>query len=293
MVCGQSFEGGTMYKEILFCTDGSPAADVAGEYAIAFAKKLGARLRALYVTDVRLLEGPWMADLSGAVGAQPYSALLPQLEQIQREKATTILAAIEKECRDAGITCETAYETGTLVHVMLDYEERADMVVLGQHGEHAAWSEDVLGSSVERMVRASVKPCLVTSDKFQPIDHMLITYDGSEESYKALRAGITLAAALGAKVTITSVAALGAEDIAAEHLRKAKLLAQGGGVEASLEPLHGDPETEILQLRESLGANLIVMGAYGHTRIRELILGSTTSHVLRKANVPVLLVRGK
>jgi nucleotide-binding universal stress UspA family protein len=35
------------------------------------------------------------------------------------------------------------------------------------------------------------------------------------------------------------------------------------------------------------------MGAYGHTRIREFILGSTTSHVLRKSDVPVLLVRGK
>ena len=60
-----------MYKDILFCTDGSPAADVAGDYAIWFAKKLGARLRALYITDIRLLEGPWMADLSSAVGAQP------------------------------------------------------------------------------------------------------------------------------------------------------------------------------------------------------------------------------
>src|SRR5580658_7710535 len=282
-----------MYKDILLCTDGSPAADVAGDYAIWFAKKLGARLRALHIVDIRLLEGPWISDLSGAVGAQPYSALLPQLEQIQREKATTILAAVEKRCRDAGVTCETAYETGTLAHVMLQYEERADIVVLGQHGEHAAWSEGILGSSVERMTRASVKPSLVTTDKFQQIQHMLIAYDGSEESSKALRAGIALAPSLGAKVTITSVAALGGEDAASEILHKAKQLAQQSGVEAHLEVLHGDPETEILQIRETIGADLVVMGAYGHTRIRELILGSTTSHVLRKANVPVLLVRGK
>jgi nucleotide-binding universal stress UspA family protein len=282
-----------MYKDILFCTDGSPAADVAGDYAIWFAKKLGARLRALHVIDIRMLEGPWMADLSGSVGAQPYSALLPQLQQIQHEKAATILAAVEKRCRDAGVACETAHETGTLAHVMLQYEERADIVVLGQHGEHAAWSEGVLGSSVERMARASVKPCLVTTDKFQQIQHMLIAYDGSEESSKALRTGIALAPSLGAKVTITTVAALGGEDASSEILHKAKQLALDGGVEAGLELLHGDPETEILLVRETVGADLIVMGAYGHTRIRELILGSTTSHVLRKANVPVLLVRGK
>src|SRR6266404_55650 len=155
-----------MYKSILLCTDGSPAAEVAGDYAIWFARKLGARLRALYVTDIRLLEGPWMADLSGALGAQPYVALLPQLERIQSEKATTILAAVEKRCRDAGIPCETAHETGGLMQVMLNHEERADMVVLGQRGEHAAWSAGILGSSVERMVRASAKPCLVTPEKF-------------------------------------------------------------------------------------------------------------------------------
>src|SRR6266436_751472 len=108
-----------MYKTILLCTDGSPAAEVAGDYATWFARKLGASLRALYVTDIRLLEGPWLADLSGAVGAQPYAALLPQLERIQREKAATILAAVEKQCRDAGVACEIAYETGTLVHVIL------------------------------------------------------------------------------------------------------------------------------------------------------------------------------
>jgi len=281
-----------MYKNILFCTDGSPAADVAGDYAIWLAGKLGAQLHALYVTDVRLLEGPWIADLSGAIGAQPYAALLPQLQQIQREKAATILAAAEKRCRDAGVACETVYETGMLVPVLLDHEQHADIVVLGQRGEHAAWSRGILGSSVEHVARASVKPCLVTPEKFRQVRRMLIAHDGSDESSKALRAGLALAPILGVDVTITTVAALGGEDVASGILEKAKQQAHEAGVEAQVELLHGDPEAEILQVRETVGADLIVMGAYGHTRIRELILGSTTSHVLRKADVPVLLVRG-
>ena len=281
-----------MYQDILFCTDGSPAADVAGDYAIWFAKRLRARLRALYITDIRLLEGPWMTDLSGAVGAQAYAALLPQLERIQSEKAATILADVKKRCHDAGVTCETAHETGGLGQVMLDYESRADMIVLGQRGEHAAWTGGILGSAVERMVRASVRPCLVAPEKFHQIQHMLIAYDGSAESSKALRTGIVLAPALGSEVTITTVAALGGEDAASKILHQAKQQAHDAGLEVHLELLHGDPEAEILQVRETVGADLIVMGAYGHTRIRELIVGSTTSHVIRKANVPVLLVRG-
>jgi nucleotide-binding universal stress UspA family protein len=280
-----------MYQNILLCTDGSPAADAAAGYAIWFGKKLNARLRALYVTDIRLLEGPWISDFSGAIGAQPYSALLPQLQEIQREKAT-VLASVEKRCRDSGVACETAYDTGSLAQIILDNEGKADMIVLGQRGEHAPWLGGGLGSSVERVVRASVKPCLVTPDKFRQIQHVLIAYDGSEESSKALRAGIALAPVLGAKVTITTVAALGAEDTASETLHKAKQQALEAGVTADVETLHGDPEAKILELKESVGADLIVMGAYGHTRIREFILGSTTSHVLRKSDVPVLLVRG-
>ncbi len=280
-----------MYKTILLCTDGSPAAEVAGDYGIWFAKKLSASLRALYVTDVRVLEGPWLADLSGAVGAQAYSAMLPQLQQIQREKAEMILAATKERCQKGGIPCETVHETGGLVGAILDQEKQADLVILGQHGEHAEWSDEMLGSVVERVVRASVKPCLVTTDKFQEVSHMLVAYDGSEESSKALRAAIALAPALRVKMTITMVAALGGEDAAAVLLEKAKQQALGGNVTVNVEVLHGDPEEEILELRETIGADLIVMGAYGHTRIRELILGSTTSHVIRKATVPVLLVR--
>ena len=202
-----------------------------------------------------------------------------------------MLAAAKERCRKSGVNCETASETGTLAQAILDHERRADLVVLGQRGEHAQWSGETLGSSVERVVRASIKPCLVAPGKFQEIKHMLIAYDGSEESSKALRAAIVLAPALGVEVTITMVAALGGEDAAAGLLEKAKARALAGNVKAKVEVLHGDPEEEILELREGIGADLIVMGAYGHTRIRELILGSTTSQVVRKASVPVLLVR--
>jgi len=288
-----------MYKRILLCTDGSPSAEPAGDYAIWFAKKLDARLQVLYITDIRLLEGPWLSDISGALGAQPYAALVPKLQELQNEKAAMVLAAAEKRCRDAGVACDTAHETGSLVPVMLDHEKHADLVVLGRHGEHAPWSPDMLGSSVERMVRGSIKPCLVTPDQFQPVKRMLIAYDGSIESGKALHAGIDLAPALEAEVAIMTVCQSRSErnqrdneEAASKILNEAVQLAHDHGLKVQAQLVHGNAETEILSLGEKGGPTLIVMGAYGHTRIRELILGSTTSHVLHKARAPVLLVRG-
>jgi nucleotide-binding universal stress UspA family protein len=280
-----------MLKNILLCTDGSPAADVASDYAIWIAKKLHARIQALYITDIRLLEGPMIADLSGALGAQPFPGLYSQLQTIQREKADTLLAAVRQRCEQQHVPCEVAHETGPLIATMLDHERSADIVVLGQHGEHAEWSQGMLGSSVERMVRASIKPCLVTPNEFRPIKHILLAYDGSPESSKALHTGIDLALALGATATIITVCQRDHEDTASKFLQEAHQLARDHKLESRAELIFGDAENEILRLTDSVNADLIVMGAYGHTRIREMIVGSTTSHVIRKATVPVFLSR--
>jgi nucleotide-binding universal stress UspA family protein len=281
-----------MYKNILLCTDGSPGADVAAEHAVGLARRLGGRITALYVTDVRILEGPLLSDISGALGAQPYSALLPQFEQIQREKADAILKSVASRCSAQGVECQTVHETGVLVRTMLQHEANADLVVLGQRGEHAQWSEGMLGSAVERMVRASFKPCLVTADRFRPIQHILLAHDGSAESNKALRAGIDLAIDLHVESTIVTVSQDENEAAASKTLQQARQQALDHKLTVHAELKHGNAETEILKLGDEVKADLIVMGAYGHTRIRELILGSTTSHVLLKATVPVLLVRG-
>ena len=282
----------SMYQRILLCSDGSPAANVATDYAIWFARKLRARLRILYITDIRVLEGPLLADISGALGAQPYAALLPQLKQLQREKAETIFADAASRGRKAGVDCDTSYVTGTLVPAVLDHERDADLVVLGQRGEHARWLGNMLGSSVEHMIRASIKPCLVTPEEFRETSHILVAYDGSAESNKALRASLELAANLRVQFTVATVCQPEDEAEASRFLQQAQEQARQQKLAAEVQLLHGHAETEILRLCDRINADLIVMGAYGHTRIRELILGSTTSHVLRKATVPVLLTRG-
>jgi nucleotide-binding universal stress UspA family protein len=280
-----------MFKEILLCTDGSPAARGSAESAVWFAKKLTAHLRALYVTDIRMLEGPLLADLSGALGAAPYPALLSQIKQLEDSKAETIFRAVSGLAGADGVTVTTTHATGSLAHTVLEHEREADLLVLGQRGEHAPWQGDMLGSSVERIVRASVKPCLVVPEEFSPPGHLLIAYDGSTESAKGLQLGLSLATTLNAPVTLVTACAREHEDEASKILQQAHALATERKLKAHAQLVHDNAETGILHECEEANADLIVMGAYGHTRIRELILGSTTSHVVRKSRVPVLLAR--
>jgi nucleotide-binding universal stress UspA family protein len=280
-----------MIKSILYCTDGSEYAGVAGDYALWLAQKLSARIAALHVTDVRLLEGPLLADLSGAIGAQPYQALVPQLQEMQRQRAAVILDAVTERCRKAGVPCSTVHRTGSLVENIAEEETRNELVVLGQRGEHAPTLGQFLGSSVERVVRHSIKPCLVTPAKFREIRQVLMAYDGSAQSSKSLQVALGLCQALQLGLDIVTVLPAPPETGVTPPLEDAVRMARDHGIEPFAETLLGHAEQQILECAQRRGSDLIVMGAYGHTRIREMILGSTTSYVVRKSDVPVLLTR--
>jgi nucleotide-binding universal stress UspA family protein len=282
-----------MFKTILLGIDGSPGSDGAARHAIWLAEKLHSRILALHVTDIRLLEGPWLADLSGALGAQPYAAVLSQVREIQATRARTLLDAAAQLCRDHGVECEVVHATGSLVHTFLENEQSTDLVVLGQRGEHAQWHAGMLGAGVERIVRASLKPCLITPETFHEPRSLLIAHDGSAESMKALHRGLNLAVALNTSVTIVTACQTDEEETAAAVLQHARELSLARGLKTHAQLVHDNPEQAILHVADEIAADWIVMGAYGHTRIREWILGSTTSHVLRQARVPVLLARGE
>ena len=281
-----------MFKTILLGTDGSTGAAAATRYAVWLAERLRARLIALHVVDIRILEGPLLADIAGAVGAQPYPALVARVKEFQTERATTILEAVAQTCRAQGVPCETVSQLGGLIPTLLEHEQRADLVVLGQQGEHAQWQAEMLGSSVERMVRASTKPSWIVSENFRAPQNILIAHDGSAESSKALQLGLNLAGAFQTGVTLVTAGPREQTAAATQILQAAQALAEARGLSARVQLSHDNAEQAILRAAEETQADLIVMGAYGHTRVREWMIGSTTSHVLRKARIPVLLARG-
>lgn len=280
-----------MIKSILACIDGSSHGDVAGQYAICMADHLRARLVGLHVLDSRMLEGPLLADLAGGIGAQPYAAQTQQFRALMEQKGRAIADAFESRCREAGLQAETLIRIGHPPRIILEEEVRAELVVLGQKGEHAEWIGDMTGSTLERVARHSVKPCLVTPKKFSPVHRILAAYDGSAHASQALREAAELAAAMKIELVVLTAGDGNHEDEAERISRDAMALVKAHECDARPLVVKGRPASVILDAVRDEACDLIVVGAYGHSRIREMILGSVTTQVMSRAQVPVIMVR--
>lgn len=135
--------------------------------------------------------------------------------------------------------------------------------------------------------------------------HILLPTDGSELSESAIKTGIHLAKALGAKVTGVMVIPTdrsadeekweGASSAPASlnrHLLFIRIVANGNGVDCALMSIRGDsPSDEIMKVAEKLHCDLIVMASHGRGSLETLFIGSETQKVLVHSHLPVLVCR--
>ncbi len=280
-----------MVESILIPTDGSDYGKTAIAYGILLARKLGVRLTGLHVVDIRLMQGPAFTDLSGSIGLPPYQELLPVIESGLEAKAEAILAEFRKQCEAAGVHPETKKVVGVIDETIVEEGRRCcDWVLLAQRGEHFhLGSGAILGSTAQSVVRRSGKPVLVTPERFREVQTMALAYDASPPADTALN----LAAELSrlAEWPLTVVVITDDEALAAKRSQRAAELLAALSPGSSVVVRKGAEDKELLRFIHEGSADLLVMGAYGHNRLRELILGSTTSAVIRKSTIPVLLTR--
>lgn len=286
-------------KRILLCTDGSAFSQVSYHYAAWLAIRLIATVDVLYVTNEQSQAAAEARNFSGAIGVDASDTLLHRLVELEHEKAKLsherakqILHEAQQIISGDGVeTINLMHETGSLVDRFHEFEAQADLIILGKRGEAAELASGHLGSNTERIIRASHKPCLVTSHQFQPIERLMLAYDGSSSCRKMLQFLIDSPAFKGLELHIVTIAKSAEDEASIAGINAAKQQAQTGGFEPVCHVIKGNPEIAIAQYAEAASINLLLMGAYGHSRIRHLVIGSTTTQILRSSHIPVLLFR--
>ncbi len=279
---------------ILLCSDGSPYTRACCEYGSWLLSLLkDAQLDILYVSDLWRYEAPFMAELSGSLGMQPYQAILSQLEDLEKRKARVLLESALSVFEKAGQSdrATTHHKTGLLVDILREFEKPYQILMMGKRGENSAYASDHIGSTVERVVRASSKPCLVTSRKFEPIEKIALAFDGGNSGYKALNYMTESGLFCDLEIHLVTVPEDKGEDFALHHLREAEQLLRASGMNPVCQMIPGIPEDVISQYVDEAGISMLFMGAYGHSRIRRLLIGSTTTEMIRRCKLSVMLFR--
>ena len=279
-----------MTMKMLICADGSDNSKIALEYGIYIAPKFDAIIAGLHVIDASLIQGPLITDISGAVGVQPYDGFFEAIETSLHEKAQFILNDFQDRCQKSGIVTEVKMSIGKIDQIIMEEAQSADVVIMAKKGEHFHLKEGgLLGTVAESVTRNCGKPVMVTPEKFQEIESMGIAYDGSEPAKKALKLSLEISTQAIWPLTVLMITADAQK--AARLCTEAEALAEKCSADCEMVVLQGKESEEILKFIRQGSVELMVMGAYGHNRLRELFLGSTTTNVIRKSPIPVLLTR--
>ena len=285
--------------KILLCTDGSLYSQVSYEYTAWLGMRLNAEIEILYVTDLRKEKAVRNPDFSGSIGMDAYQQLLGKLVQIESDRAKLnhkrakyILQQAKSFFAGREINAiELTHETGFLVDLFHKFEANADLIVLGKRGETADFASEHLGANMERIVRSSHKPCLVTPREFKPINRVLLAYDGGESCKKALDY-IVKKSLLFQELDLHLITiATKDKKEALQHIKEAQAIAESAHLTPTCQLLTGDPEEKMQRYIANHDIDFLIMGAYGHNRIRHLVIGSTTAQMLRSSHVPILLFR--
>jgi len=279
-----------MVKRILIPTDGSDYGYTALKYGIYIARLLEAQLTGLHVVDIRLIQGAVLTDISGSVGLSPYQEFIPVLESGLEERADAIISTFRKRGEEAGLEAEVKKAVGVIEEAIIAEGRDADWIILAQRGEHVHIGKGgLLGSTAEVVVRKAGKPVMVTPAAFREIESMALAYDGSPPAHNALKVAVELSGLASWPLTIIIIN--DDQDFVAKLTEKLEIFLEEASIDHTTIILQGREDVEILRFIQEGAVELMVMGAYGHNRLRELFLGSTTSSVIRRTNIPVLLTR--
>ncbi len=282
-------------KQILACLDGSVYSESVVDNAAWAASQLNAAVVALHTLGRRNV-GNAPVDLSGNLDASERETLLAELAELDavqarltQKRGRLILAQAKQRLveRNVGEITERLRH-GDVVDTLKDMEGDVDLVVIGKRGEAADFAKLHLGSNLERVLRGASRPVLVAARAFRPINRCLIAFDNGRSIAKAIDflADQPLLAGVACELF-----AVGSAREADRPMQQAAETLARTGLDVAIRREAGDPAEVIAERVRDAEFDLLVMGAYGHSRIRTLIIGSTTTALIRSCKVPVLLFR--
>lgn len=285
-------------KYVIACIDGVARTPGICDYAIWAANRLDTDLDFLHVTE-RPPEYAPVAELTGNVWLGAQASLLQELTELDQQRSALaqeqgrqfLQIALERaRSQGAAARVDARQRHGDLLETLLELEPDTRLFVLGQHERPVKASRLLPDHRLESAVRALHRPILVASAHFREPASFMVAYDGSPTADRTVDIVSRSPLLTGLSAHVVTVG--GKPGPAGEALERARAQLAGAGFEAQAAHVpEGEPAAALTEYAARHGVDMLAMGAYGHSRIRRLVVGSTTTEILGKVRLPLLILR--
>ncbi|HRO53420.1 MAG TPA: universal stress protein [Alicycliphilus sp.] len=282
---------------VFACIDGLATTRAVVDGAFWAAERLQAPMALLHALE-RPEPMPPVGDYSGVIGMGAQDMLLERLNTLDEERTHVAQEAARRMLDEAQArvdqtripSLQVLLRHGELTDVLLEHEDGARLFVLGRQHRATAARKLRLDHRVESVIRNVRQPVMVmTTPEFTPPEGFVVAFDGSATARRAVDAVARSPLLRGMPSLLAMAGEPTPEMLEQLHGAQAQLQQAGFAIDTRVVP--GLPEEALPALLQSLGNMLLVLGAYGHSRIRQLIVGSTTTALLRLCSVPVVVLR--
>lgn len=282
-----------MFRRVMVCLDDSNSGRLSFDAAVRFAAGYGSTLTGLLIREPfaipswPAMEGMAPASLS-ATSQTTFEQALHDHETAQDKREDRLLHTFRETCRARGLTHAWRVVSGSPGELIPLVARAFDLVVIGRGDK----PDSALGSVASTLVRGLACPVLLVSGEPSPLSRIALAYDGSLGANRALALTADIASHWkGDDVAVVLIGVDSGNNAVREAFIEAERYLDTYHLAHRSHILEGPAAELIVEVAAREKAELLVMGAYGHSRARELLLGSTTQNVIERWKGELLLWR--
>lgn len=267
--------------KILLAVDNSPYSEGAIREAIKFASKCSSKIYASMTIETN----------------PEYETIGSNVFEKEEKEATAYLDAIKARAAKEGVACETMLNESMDASQAIVEEataKKADMIVIGRHGRKGV-AKALLGEVAAKVIaQAPCKVLVVPRAAHIEYKNILVATDGSMHALAALDEAIAIAKQCGSRIIALSAIRDDSElQSHSKYANEAAEKAKKEGIEAEAITLTGRSFNAIVETAGGRGVDLVVMGTYGKTGLKKVLMGSSTEKVIGSAGCGVLVVKSQ
>jgi nucleotide-binding universal stress UspA family protein len=279
-------------KRVIACIDSSPCINALAEAAAWIATQTQRELVLLQVLDY-YPASYHLGEISGVIGFESNAMLLKELAELEQKQSELALDYSNNLLQHISSMIQEKYEiVPTQIQEKGDFLEQSfsvlnedDIVVIGRVGEKSAERNKALGSNVENFIRGANCTVMTVGEHFKAPTRFIFAYEYSPTCIKMMK---RIAQSDLLKLLQCHLLYVGDHP---EVLNEPADFLTSAGLDVVVEYRYGDVAENILDYQREHGIQLIVLGAFSHSKIHQFFLGSITTSIFRNSTVPLLVAK--